>query len=779
LIEEAPPPFPAIRIERVLETSRIDAWLGNPVFLREIHQAARRRFTYGLRLVYGAVVLLFLSQFYGILVTGRLSPSEFAFMARMLYWQFFSLQVIAVTIIAIVSGSDLIQREMRADTLGLLSLTLLGPFRLVTGKWLAAMAQPASLILCGAPVLASCSFLGAVGADDVAMAVATSFASAGLAAAYSIRAAAQFRSAIASGLVAALAYGGHFFVATIAAAAFSSLAPWIASALHPLGPLAFQDSSPAGWHWILSVAVTALITIQVLRRAAARLSDAEALQARPVQLSQDIEARESYSKEAAANLGIRWRDAAVSEQHPLLWKEIRTRPAAHVACEIRLFVLIVMGVAVLVGLLNEEFSGVPSVMAALLGLLAIPGGAALFSRDRENRRWEPLLSTPVRAKDLIAAKLLSTPLSPEGKVLAGEAAACVLILMRSMGPWEAMKTAVSVGLSIALIYVWSAAAALLTRGFRKRHVAGGRGVARPPGGNPLDRNPRVSRIPESVRSTVAHPASPSGLAMVGVDRRIVPAVLHLQRGPGRGAGPVDVPSARPPRRPGILLSRHPGRPRQQIFAHARSPDILPSLRDPSAPPSSVVSRAQGEVMSKILQTLPTGEPVGIAFSGGLDTSAALYWMRQKGAIPYAYTANLGQPDESDYEDIPRRALEYGAEKARLIDCRRQLVREGFAALQCGAFHITTAGLPYFNTTPLGRAVTGTMLVGAMKEDHCNVWGDGSTYKGNDIERFYRYGLMVNPRCASTSRGSTASSSRSSAAARRCPSSSRRPTSSTR
>jgi argininosuccinate synthase len=119
-------------------------------------------------------------------------------------------------------------------------------------------------------------------------------------------------------------------------------------------------------------------------------------------------------------------------------------------------------------------------------------------------------------------------------------------------------------------------------------------------------------------------------------------------------------------------------------------------------------------------------------------------MKQKGARPFCYTANLGQPDEPDYDDIPRRAMDYGAEKARLIDCRRQLVNEGFAALQCGAFHITTAGLPYFNTTPLGRAVTGTMLVGAMKEDHCNVWGDGSTYKGNDIERFYRYGLMVNP-----------------------------------
>ncbi len=149
-------------------------------------------------------------------------------------------------------------------------------------------------------------------------------------------------------------------------------------------------------------------------------------------------------------------------------------------------------------------------------------------------------------------------------------------------------------------------------------------------------------------------------------------------------------------------------------------------------------------MSVIVESLPIGEKVGIAFSGGLDTSAALHWMKQKGAIPYAYTANLGQPDETDYDAIPRAALEYGAEKARLIDCRSALVREGIAALQAGAFHITTAGVPYFNTTPIGRAVTGTMLVAAMKEDDVHIWGDGSTFKGNDIERFYRYGLLVNP-----------------------------------
>jgi len=150
------------------------------------------------------------------------------------------------------------------------------------------------------------------------------------------------------------------------------------------------------------------------------------------------------------------------------------------------------------------------------------------------------------------------------------------------------------------------------------------------------------------------------------------------------------------------------------------------------------------VSATILQKLPSGERVGIAFSGGLDTSAAVHWMRAKGAIPCAYTANLGQPDESDYDEIPRKALAYGADIARLIDCRTQLVAEGIAALQSGAFHISTGGATYFNTTPLGRAVTGTMLVAAMKEDGVNLWGDGSTYKGNDIERFYRYGLLVNP-----------------------------------
>jgi len=149
-------------------------------------------------------------------------------------------------------------------------------------------------------------------------------------------------------------------------------------------------------------------------------------------------------------------------------------------------------------------------------------------------------------------------------------------------------------------------------------------------------------------------------------------------------------------------------------------------------------------MSKVLTELPVGEKVGIAFSGGLDTSAAVAWMREKGAVPCCYTADLGQPDEPDLPGVPGRAKEYGAEIARLIDCREELVNEGLIALQCGAFHITTAGKTYFNTTPLGRAVTGTLLVRAMHDDSVDIWGDGSTYKGNDIERFYRYGLMVNP-----------------------------------
>jgi argininosuccinate synthase len=149
-------------------------------------------------------------------------------------------------------------------------------------------------------------------------------------------------------------------------------------------------------------------------------------------------------------------------------------------------------------------------------------------------------------------------------------------------------------------------------------------------------------------------------------------------------------------------------------------------------------------MSKVLTSLPVGERVGIAFSGGLDTSAAVAWMREKGAIPYCYTADLGQADEPDLPGVQARAKEYGAELARVIDCRPELVLQGLMALQCGAFHITTAGKTYFNTTPLGRAVTGTLLVRAMKDDGVDIWGDGSTYKGNDIERFYRYGLLVNP-----------------------------------
>jgi argininosuccinate synthase len=147
---------------------------------------------------------------------------------------------------------------------------------------------------------------------------------------------------------------------------------------------------------------------------------------------------------------------------------------------------------------------------------------------------------------------------------------------------------------------------------------------------------------------------------------------------------------------------------------------------------------------RVLMELPVGERVGLAFSGGLDTSVAVAWMRDKGAVPYTYTADLGQADEPDLAGVPDRALAYGAEAARLVDCRDQLVHEGLVALQCGAFHISTAGKTYFNTTPLGRAVTGTLLVRAMHDDAVDVWGDGSTYKGNDIERFYRYGLLVNP-----------------------------------
>src|ERR1700740_1566508 len=150
-------------------------------------------------------------------------------------------------------------------------------------------------------------------------------------------------------------------------------------------------------------------------------------------------------------------------------------------------------------------------------------------------------------------------------------------------------------------------------------------------------------------------------------------------------------------------------------------------------------------MTKVLTSLPAGERVGIAFSGGVDTSGAVAWMRDKGALPCTYTAEIGQYDEPDIASVPGRATAYGAEVARLVDCRAALVEEGLAALACGAFHIRLAGRAYFNTTPLGRDVTGTLLVRAMLEDDVQIWGDGSTFKGNDIERFYRYGLLANPR----------------------------------
>ena len=163
------------------------------------------------------------------------------------------------------------------------------------------------------------------------------------------------------------------------------------------------------------------------------------------------------------------------------------------------------------------------------------------------------------------------------------------------------------------------------------------------------------------------------------------------------------------------------------------------MEDTTSPPAGAPAASGARVLSE----LPTGERVGIAFSGGLDTSAAVAWMAERGALVCAYTADLGQYDEPDLSGVPQRALDHGAHTARLVDCRAELVREGLMALQCGAFHISTAGRTYFNTTPLGRAVTGTMLVAAMAEDGVDIWGDGSTYKGNDIERFYRYGLLVN------------------------------------
>lgn len=150
-------------------------------------------------------------------------------------------------------------------------------------------------------------------------------------------------------------------------------------------------------------------------------------------------------------------------------------------------------------------------------------------------------------------------------------------------------------------------------------------------------------------------------------------------------------------------------------------------------------------MSRIHRSLPPkGTRIGIAFSGGLDTRCAVAWMSRQGLEVYAYTADLAQPDETNVADVPPIAMTHGAKAARLVDCRDRLVREGIVAVQCGAFHLSSGGKKYFNTTPLGRAVTTTAIVGAMREDEVNVFSDGSTHKGNDIQRFFRYGVLVNP-----------------------------------
>src|SRR6202012_3442793 len=204
-------------------------------------------------------------------------------------------------------------------------------------------------------------------------------------------------------------------------------------------------------------------------------------------------------------------------------------------------------------------------------------------------------------------------------------------------------------------------------------------------------------------------------------------------------------------RPAVHLRRRPsvperpGRPapRPQPGPPGHSPAPTPHPEDPRVACSCIAMHILAS-MSKVLCSLPVGERVGIAFSGGLDTSVAVAWMREKGAVPCTYTADIGQYDEPDIASVPSRAGAYGAEVARLVDCRDALVEEGLAALACGAFHIRSGGRAYFNTTPLGRAVTGTLLVRAMLEDDVWIWGDGSTFKGNDIERFYRYGLLANP-----------------------------------
>lgn len=460
----------------------IGLWTDNPVFRRELHSSARRGRAFLLRVLYGGVLGLTLWAIHDAsLGRGVRTASELAAFGRDFFWTFFWVQMVCVTLAGIVCGAESLLREIREDTLGLLALTALDPFHIAAGKWAAALAQPAGLILCGAPVLAICVFFGGIGAGEVVWSVVLSLCAAALGAAYAVRLSTQMKTPLAAGLVSIAAFGAHAVGAWLVRESFAIPLPGVAGILHPF-PAAWsasEGSAVGGWQslgWIGTPLAAAGVVALLLRSSARLIADQETLTPRPVQLSKEIQARRSYAENAAENLGFKWRDRPVSDRFPLLWKEVRTRPAAHVPCEIRLFILIMAGMGVFACLASAS-PAMAVIMFLLLFLLAVPAGAALFVRDREARRWEPILASPLRARDVVSAKLFSTFWAPEGLALLAETAlACVPLAMEGERI-SLPKLGLVAGLTLAFIYMAGAAASLFARGFRSALAMGALGSA--------------------------------------------------------------------------------------------------------------------------------------------------------------------------------------------------------------------------------------------------------------------------------------------------------------
>lgn len=442
----------------------------NPILGKELGADSRRFRTYAVRVAYVALLAAVVGVAAGPAFTsGRLlTVSQSAELGEFIFRIFAVVQFWIITLYAVLAGADLVAKEIRSDTLGLLALTLLTPGDLVRGKWLAAVAQAVSLMFCGLPILGFATYLGGAGALQIVGITVSTLCSVLIAAAVAV-----WASLRGTGLFGSVGLGivGYLLILAVAAVPASMLAILgidLFPSSHPWGSaLASLSETSAGVPWVWSGAVSAGVIGIVLRSAAARLAGPEALAPRQVRSSRDIEAREEYARNARENLGLRRREHPVWERFPLLWKEIRTRSAAHVSYESRLIVgcsMVLLMISSLMMDLGDQLMVFHAFFPVAL-LLAVAGGAGLFIRDREDRRWEAVLGTPVTSRAIIGAKLLSGPASPEGLTLIG-------LALISLAPFLKEGRVLEAGLAVALYLTFAyCLAALASLMFRRQRTA--------------------------------------------------------------------------------------------------------------------------------------------------------------------------------------------------------------------------------------------------------------------------------------------------------------------